>query len=528
MAARWTGGGATPSIDDAGNWGGTLPEFGDGSLVATFPADAVATVPASGTWCFKGIVAEGALSLSGGQLQLGSAGLVTSGAGVAVTVDCPIALAGSSNWTIASGDTVDLTASAVISSIWPECVYTTQTLTQSGAGRLNVRSSNPGLCNVDFSGPIYVYADDALGGPKVWAEAKARTSVNCYGNVFANNFRTDVSSSGTDGVLLHIREGDNVFNGKVSCTSANAVWWHFDNAASGKATVTFNGGYTCTGSNNGTAFSPIHNGTVTVSNTPLDATKMYIGYVGYYWNTLNLNVASNRTTRGIHLTGDGSVLNTNVKDALYATDDGQSGVTLNANCTWNLAADQGVNVFLGAYASAKVNSETGATLHLRDDRPNTVKPGETASIAATYYATLTGSRPQTNKVAFVGNVNFSKEGVLDHFMEGASTSSGSVTVKRGLLDFTTGSWTNATTVTIADGGRLGLTNPNGVFGKDVNFVVEGDSTDGSLVIPSGINVKCATLTVNGTTRRGGVLRDGVVTGGGTLQIGLIGTQIIFW
>jgi len=62
------------------------------------------------------------------------------------------------------------------------------------------------------------------------------------------------------------------------------------------------------------------------------------------------------------------------------------------DCTWNLAADQGVNVFLGAHETAKVKSENGATLHLRDDRPNTVKPDEKASFSTgnTFYCTLTG------------------------------------------------------------------------------------------------------------------------------------------
>ena len=254
---------------------------------------------------------------------------------------------------------------------------------------------------------------------------------------------------------------------------------------------------------------------------------MYIGWPRYYRQVVNLNVASNVTTRGIHVMRN-STLNTTVADALYATDNGQSGVLLNDGATWNLSADQGVNVFGGITNTATVASQNGATFHLRDDCLNTVKITETTTITSddfTSEVSLTTSKVQTNKVAFVGNVNFSKEGVLDHVMEGVSTSTGSVSVKKGRMIFTTGSWRNASGVTVSDGGTLELRSGN-PFDRDTPVEFSGEATDGMLVIPSGTTVKLRNVTVNGIALNG-VVSNGLVTGGGTLIAGQMGVRIIF-
>ena len=256
-------------------------------------------------------------------------------------------------------------------------------------------------------------------------------------------------------------------------------------------------------------------------------TRMYVGLPRYYLQELNLNVSSNTTTRGIHVMCD-SILNTTVADALYATSDGQSGVLLNDRAVWNLSADQGVNVFGGITNTATVASENGATLHLRDDRLNTVKPTESQTwvlAERTCDTSLCGTKVQTNKVVFAGNVNFSKEGALDHWMEGTSTSTGRVSVSNGRLIFTTGSWRNASGVNVSGDGVIEIRNGN-AFRKDTPFVVTGESTDGKIVIPSGVSVKIASVTVNGL-QINGVVESGLVTGGGRLIAGKGGFCILF-
>ena len=159
---------------------------------------------------------------------------------------------------------------------------------------------------------------------------------------------------------------------------------------------------------------------------------------------------------------------------------------------------------------------------------NTVNTGETLVLSNetdVCQVSLTTSKVQTNKVVFAGNVNFSKEGVLDHWMEGISTSTGGISVSNGRLIFTTGSWRNASGVNVSGDGVIEIHNGN-AFRKDTPFVITGESTDGKIVIPSGVSVKVASLTVNGR-QINGVVESGLVTGGGRLIAGKGGFCIIF-
>ena len=110
-------------------------------------------------------------------------------------------------------------------------------------------------------------------------------------------------------------------------------------------------------------------------------------------------------------------------------------------------------------------------------------------------------------------------------MEGVSTSTGSVSVKKGRLIFTTGSWQNASSVSVSDGGTLELRNGK-AFGRDTPVAFTGENTDGMLVIPAGTNVRLRNVLLNGR-RLNGVYSSGLVTGGGSLTAGMLGMSIIF-
>jgi len=536
--ATWDGGGGADTLlTTPANWvGDVAPNLTDGSLVAAFPTGTEATVPAGETVAFKGIsVSATSFTLKGGEgskVAFGSSGVTVTGA--AFTNECFTAITRSQTWEVATN--CEFAAAGEVAAEWP----TIDELTLSGDGKYIILASNPRFCNVNFSTTIEARADVPLGGYLVTAEPKlVNKVVECYGCVFSNNFITAVSGNGTDVCnLFRIWSGENVFCGEVKSGHINGHYWKFaDNNTRGvidtSISAVFKGGYVQALSygNRGTHFSPYANGITSIEEKPLSVVRMFIGKTLYYRQELNLNVASNVTTRGIHILRN-STLNTTVADALYATDVGSSGVLLNDLATWNLSADQGVNVFGGITNTATVASQNGATLHLRDDRLNTVKEDETQHDTATgggktYYndISLTTSKVQTNKVVFAGNVNFSKEGILDHFMEGVSTSTGSVTVKKGRMIFTTGSWQNASGVSVSDGGTLELRNAN-AFGRDTPVSFTGENTDGMLVIPSGTTVKLRNVTVNGVDLTG-MISSGLVTGGGTLAAGKLGMSIIF-
>ena len=538
IVATWDGGGADTLLTTAENWvGDVTPNLTDGSLVATFPTGAEATVPAGETVAFKGIsVSAPSFTLKGGEgskVALGSSGVTVTGA--AFTNECFTAITRSQTWDVAAD--CEFAVAAEVSANW----MTMDKLTLSGTGKYILLASNPRLCNVDYYTTVEARADVPLGGHLVTAESKATSDKNtsrvveCYGNIFSNNFKTAISNNGNSYYhMFRINGGHNVFAGEVSSANVNGHFWRFANNDTSGAIIenvsaTFKGGYEqdLSFNNNGTHFSPFYNGIVNVEETPLSVVRMYVGWPRYYRQIINLNVASNVTRRGIHIMRN-SVLNTTVPYALYATDNGQSGVLLNDMATWNISADQGVNVFCGITNTATVASSSGATLHLRDDRLNTVKPDEASTFTdggITCEVSLTTSKVQTNKVVFAENVNFSKEGILDHWMEGVSTSTGSVTVKKGRLIFTTGSWQNASAVNVYEGGTLELRNAN-AFDKDVPVSFEGENTDGMLVIPAGTNVRLRNVRLNGKILNGSY-SSGLVVGGGTLTAGYPGMSIIF-
>lgn len=536
-SATWTGnGGNDTSIKNAANWGAvdneTLPDLTSGSLAAIFPVGVEASIPAGETVVFKSIaVSAPSFTISGGEgsvLKLGSGGVAVTGA--AFTNACRTILSRSQAWNVAAN--CENACAAEVAADWP----TVDKLTLEGDGKYVLLSSNPNLCSVDYSSTVEARSNVPLGGMLVTASQKAKDKVvECYGVAFSNNFATAVDNPYNYHYnLITIVSGINEFFGKVKSTSNNEQFWRFsDRNASGGHTIdrsvkaVFKGGYYYTGTSDTAHLSPYYNGIVDIDDTPMAVTRMYVGLPRYYLQELNLNVSSNTTTRGIHVMCD-SILNTTVADALYATSDGQSGVLLNDRAVWNLSADQGVNVFGGITNTATVASENGATLHLRDDRLNTVKPTESQTwvlAERTCDTSLCGTKVQTNKVVFAGNVNFSKEGALDHWMEGTSTSTGRVSVSNGRLIFTTGSWRNASGVNVSGDGVIEIRNGN-AFRKDTPFVVTGESTDGKIVIPSGVSVKIASVTVNGL-QINGVVESGLVTGGGRLIAGKGGFCILF-
>ena len=531
--ATWTGNGGNTLLTNDDNWeGGSAPNLTDCSTVATFPAGTEASVPDGATVVFKGIIVSASpFTITGGAgsvMKLGSEGVTVTGA--AFTNACPTVVTRSQTWNIAAD--CKFVLAAEVSADWP----TVDALAMRGEGTYVIMASNPRLCNVNYYTTIEARADVPLGGRLVTAEHRVPDKgVECYGNVFSNNFKT-IGSGGYNWRwhLLRIQSGTNVFCGKVESAQEDGQYWRFaNNDTHGNidesVSATFKGGYFQNNSYNKSAthFSPYMNGIVNIEEVPMDIVRMYVGYPRYYRQIVNLNVASNKTTRGIHILRN-STLNTTVADALYATEDGQSGVLLNDGATWNLSADQGVNVFGGITNTAIVASGNGATFHLRDDRLNTVNTGETLVLSNetdVCQVSLTTSKVQTNKVVFAGNVNFSKEGVLDHWMEGASTSTGGISVSNGRLIFTTGSWRNASGVNVSGDGIIEICSRD-AFSKDTPFVITGESTDGKIVIPPGVSVKIASVTVNGR-QINGVKKSGLVTGGGKLIAGTVGFTIDF-
>ena len=515
----WTGGGVTTSLTDPANWD-SAPNFMDGSLLATFPAGAQVSLPATDICRLRGIRFAGespSFTLTGGgRVYLGADGLTALGAASEVTIDTPVTF--EKDVTISVTNKLVLTENGVLSAM-----DSSSMLTLACGGSAEIHSSNPLLGITTATGTIHVYADNALGDARATFVQIGETandvlvlhgcSLDCAMDLRGGNRLSH----------LWAQEGVSYLNGLVKPTGANEERF----ACEPDAELHFRGGVTYVGGNNGASWSPVSSYTVHVDTKPMNMTRIALGGVDKGdEGALYLNVASNRFPRGVvfrNANAKSNVLYTTVPYALYA--DGTSGVTFGetaANAVWDLCGcDQGAGVFFSRTTAAVVTSETPATLHLVDNALNYVKPTEMG--AGYLKVSLLGTASQVDRTCFAGAAGFSKEGSYTHYMMGTSTSAGTVAVAKGRLIFTkessksitlpqeqeltgagdentayvftplTGSWRNASAVVIS-GGVLELEHSR-VFSKttDVRFV--GDA--GRLQLDAGVKQRCHFLEIDG-------------------------------
>ena len=546
----WTGGGATTSLTDPDNWD-SAPNFTDGSLLATFPADAQVSLPATDVCRLRGIRFAGespSFTLTGGgRVYLGADGLTAQGAESEVTIDTPVMF--EKDVTICVTNKLVLTENGVLSAMDASSV-----LTLACGGSVEIHSSNPLLGITKATGTIHVYADNALGDARATFVQIGETaddvlvlhgcSLDCVVELRGGNR------------LSHLRaqEGVSILNGLVKPTVGQNEERF---ACMPGAELHFKGGVTYTGGNRGASWSPVSSYTIHVDTKPMNMTRIALGGVDKGdEGALFLNVASNRFPRGVvfrNANAKSNVLYTTVPYALYA--DGASGVTFGettANAVWDLCGcDQGAGVFFSRTTAAVVTSETPATLHLVDNALNYVKTDEMAAGYLTI--SLLGTASQVDRTCFAGAAGFSKEGSYTHYMMGTSTSAGTVAVAKGRLIFTkessksitlpqeqklsgsdgeddayvftplTGSWRNASAVVIS-GGVLELEHSR-VFSKttDVRFV--GDT--GRLQLDAGVKQRCHFLEIDGVRQELGTWggpessaehKSGLFTGTGVLAV----------
>ncbi len=556
--ATWTAnGGEDCSILNPANWGAAdntqLPDLTGGSLVATFANGSRATVPSGNTDCyFKGLVFSvgGDFTIEGSpnsSMMIGETGIVADAAsdGVAYRIDCPTVLACDQDWKLpekATDGTFSLGEKGVVSAV--------RSVTISATGSLYIYSTNPDFCNLTTTGSIYPHADRPLGGSSVTTLLRGEGKyLHLYGNSFYNNFSSAQSSTVfSAGAMLNLIEGVNKFYGKVSSGGPNIVFWYAANTAASKAgKIEFHGGLTHLSTVQGAMMGPRYQCEVSVADVPMDMTKFIMGYysgVTHYPVTLNLNVASNLTTRGIMGYAAGARINTTVPYALYATDTGASGIGFVNSGVWDLCGcDQAVNNFWAGSDLVRVISENPAVLHIRDDRLNKVYVHATATELD---PNLTTCKVRVDRAKYEGAVSLSKEGVMDRWMIAESTSTGSVSVTAGKLIFarksdgpvtiseegklaytftpTTGSWRDAERISISGTGILELQHA-AAFDRKVRISVSG-SNEGRIVIPEGVTVKCEELRINGVAVGPCEMSDGLVTGGGKLRVGHFGLIMI--
>ena len=227
-------------------------------------------------------------------------------------------------------------------------------------------------------------------------------------------------------------------------------------------------------------------GTVVIDTVPL-----YMGDRFYaYGPTIELNVASNRINGNVGYWTSGTI-KTGVPYALCHK------VPLGGNtyqrillggATIDLCGnDQSIGL-LGC-ASGTITSAAPATFHLIDDYENTESQFGVSS-------------RQTNSVPFTGAVSFAKEGSLNYWLKGVSTTCGDLSVTNGTLTvMPSASWANASNVTASCAGILKVQNKN-AFGRQA--VVHIDGADARMLLDYSGSMKVYGLYIDGQKQPLGV------------------------
>lgn len=540
--ATWTGGGDDDFITNPANWGAAtaqeLPDLVSGSLVATFPANAKVRIPSTGSHWLKGIVAGGALDLAAEagapRLWLGSAGLVQNAAG-SITNAAPLLLVAAQTWQLM--DSLVFTASGTLASASPSAGFT---LTRDNASKgkyYTFLGDNSRLASLNAYGMVHPCADNALGGEetvvKLYGYAATADSDGRLGHVLLLDTPTTQAAmitvaylNNSTGNRFCISKVKTVFTSPFKFDIANNVYG-FAVGTTDDSWLDFRAGLTHPGANRGCAFTPqaASCGKISVSGAIASFRKMKLSNM-----ELNLDVADCLFDRGIHFLSDSARLCTSV-DNVFAERSGldskkitrTSGVNFTADGVWDLCGtSQQVQMLEGSDGSGKgrIMSSRPATFTLKS---NVVYGWDDYYDESPVFSTNDTTRLR-NSVVFSGDVSLVKNGPLTNYFGGASTSTGSITVNEGQLAFFgSGSWTNAPRVTV-NGGSLKLATGK-EFAKTVAVSIDAEN-GGAIEIPSGMRLRCATLTVSGEPVRSHVYTGAGVTGGGTILVGK-GGLIVF-
>ncbi len=503
-SSGWIAGGGTVVVS-----GSAWPsDAGDVWNRDDFPA----TLAAGETAWYRGAELSGAaMALAAGdgaKAVIGASGVTSAGDHAGYTWSWPTWLYGAQQWTIASGDTLDIAA--------PLSTLSPGQLDIYGAGAIAFHTDIPLTSRIVLGGPAVTLGDAAFSGP-----------VSIYGSK---------TISGTPGVT-------STFIGKVSAL----------NTTVGTALKFQNGTFRFRGGVDSSAVT-FDNADVVVEDVPWTmgthqgATQVNAGPRFQSFGDLTLSAPSNVISILNHAfprTSGNLVIRTTVPYALYRGTADSSGATRGLqrvslgycgnnvhapNCVWDLCGgDQELSGFPCSVSGATVTSESPAQLHYLLDAYT-----QNAAQGYVWYAV-------TNYACFAGAAGLSYEGTrMDAALVNVSTTTGRLDVASGRLSLLApgginplrneawpgGSWPNATVAAVSGTGTLALFHSRAL---NIHGEVRIDGDDATLEIAAGVAQRCDNLYIDGvkmpTGRTYGAPGSGAATidavhfaGGGVLNV----------
>jgi len=475
-SAVWTGGGETTSVLDPANWGvETLPALYDGSLVATFAGSgSTATLGTADGLDFLGWNLSGGFTFAAAEgagyveLETGGMSAPDAAADTAYTLGWPLMLHGAQTWTLGQNNTLDVNAP----------ISGGGQLTVNGKARVNFNAPSTYTGDVLLTnGTFYITATNAVGAAGGTLKFTPGYGTLHFGGQMAlDRPFTAIQTAHNDYAKMFVDAGATVdFNRKVYFASKQRGL----DVGSG-AVCRFHGGFTAD-----TCCALTGSGTVVVDGTPVEfKDRFYLR--GQTWE---LHVANNKINGNVGDWSSGKV-KTCVPYALrheFPTSGTYQRIYLNGATIDLCGNDQSIGLLGGR--GGTITSATPATFHLVDNYANTE------------VQFINGCR-QTNSVPFTGAVSFAKEGCLNYWLKGTSTTCGDLSVTNGTLTLLPdASWANASNVNVSCAGTLKVQNKE-AFGT--HAVLHVDGADARVELDYAGRMRVYGLYVNGVKQALGV------------------------
>ncbi len=463
----WTGAGPDDLFSTAANWdGAVLPTFGDGSLLATFATGGTRAEIDSAT-SFNGIVfdlPEGAsaftLARSAGTelVKLGSRGITTvassGGSPRTAVVDTPLMFTGNQTWNL--GANTELVVTQAVSVLNGARYKLAVQGATNGSSRVRLSAANA-FAGLTVSN-CHLSVDSSAGGAFGATDAESRmyATTNGFGNV-ANS-------------LLTVGGTGSVFDGPIRFDYTVTPCYLIDVAEN--TTNAFEGlSFYSLGNVNRTPYFHFGAGSRTVVN----------GLVQFSWSPCYLTGSGRvefrkRVSSGSHVT-IGSSSNA---EALYVVFEAPNNLSytfvVNANSTLDLRADYAAMANTEQWQKATSLNGTVSLVEVGGVYTNNAA-GANAWFDAVNCATKFADAASVSLRH--GRFNFT----------GVSPTTGDLTMTNGWARFTTGSMTNAQTVTVSGSGILEL-DASDRFGEESVWRVGGG---GRVILDAGVRQKCGQL-----------------------------------
>ena len=480
--ATWdAGGGADERVSKSANWDGDiLPDFGAGSLVATFASSGTNAIVDANV-DFKGLVFSGAsnFALSGNgsaSATLGAEGISASFAHVAA-IDVPLQLTAAQTWNVAEGGTVSVKKPVSSDAPW--------SLTKTGAGKLELRA--PSSFSGDFTvnnGAVDVYAATNAFGSGVGAvtfveRTESRTTLSKL------SFKADstVDNPFTYKFFAGIGDGFVVDAGKKVCFTQPVTF-----ASARESSASW-----CDGT------VVLQEGSQMVFSNGLSTVYLVVGSATGSLESRFAVRDKPMTTQNQFILKNTTVLELGATGNVF-----RSAITLNG---WKTGLDFGAdwaisNEVCSVYTGNGVSWKNAIKLNGHSQQVGTfyTRSGDSGTIESptpamwNFKAPVDGTTNAT--VKFTGRAGLGLYGGGTYAINCAMTSKGAVDVSGGTLEFLpSGSWAGCSNLTVRGTGTLKIA-AAGTFSTNTNVRVSSGS-GAKIVVADGVVQKVGYMHLDG-------------------------------